>query len=256
MPGIAITREVSSALASCELTHLARAPIDVGVARAQHGVYEHALAEAGYRVERLASGPDTPDSVFVEDMAIVFDELAIVTRPGAESRRAEVSAVADALEPHRALRFIEPPGTIDGGDVLAVGRDVFIGRSTRTNSAAIGQVRRILAPLGYEVREVEVRECLHLKSAVTAIAPRLLLANPQWIDRQAFADYDIVDVDPREPAAANALWLHDRVVFPTAFPRTADRIASRGLRVRMVDASELAKAEGAVTCCSLIVRRL
>ena len=250
---VAITRAVSPSLASCELTHLARVPIDVERAREQHRAYERALAGAGGVVERLDAGPEMPDSVFIEDIAIVLDELAIVTRPGAKSRRVETPAVADALGHYRPLRTIEPPGTVDGGDVLVAGRHVFVGRSTRTNEAAILQMRRILTPLGYTVQALEVRGCLHLKSAVTSLADDVLLVNPEWIDTAAFDRFACVEVDPEEPSAANVLRLHDRVIAPASFPRTAERIARRGFRVQTVDASEVAKAEGAVTCCSLIV---
>jgi dimethylargininase len=130
---------------------------------------------------------------------------------------------------------------------------VFVGRSTRTNAAAVAQMRRILEPLGYTVVEVEVRECLHLKSAVTAIDEHRLLVNPTWIDAAVFAGFSLVEVAPDEPSAANVLRLADRVVAARAFPLTAERIAALGLRVELVDAGELAKAEGAVTCCSLIL---
>jgi dimethylargininase len=250
---IALTREVSSALAVCELTHLERCSIDVELARQQHAAYEHALADAGYTVERLPATAEMPDSVFIEDAAVVVDELAIVTRPGAESRRGEIPAVAEALARYRTVRTIEPPGTIDGGDVLIVGRRVFIGRSTRTNAAAIEQMRRLLAPHGYVVCEADVRGCLHLKSAVTALGDDVLLVNPAWIDTRLFTDFEFVHTDPGEPMAANAVRLPDRIIFPTAFPRTADRIAARGLRLALVDASEVAKAEGAVTCCSVLI---
>jgi dimethylargininase len=248
-----LTREVSAALVQCELTHQCRVPIDLELARRQHAAYEQALRDAGYLVERLPATAEMADSVFIEDVAVVVDELAIVTRPGAESRRAEIPVVADALARYRTVRAIEPPGTIDGGDVLTVGRRMFIGRSTRTNGAGIEQMRRLLAPHGYVVCEVEVRGCLHLKSAVTALADGLLLINPAWLDRRAFTDFEFVDVDPGEAMAANALRLHDRIIYQTAFPRTADRLASRGLRLALVDASECAKAEGAVTCCSVLI---
>jgi dimethylargininase len=251
--GVAITRDVSDELASCQLTHQPRVPIDVGVARAQHRAYEKALAAAGYRVEHLAAAAGMPDSVFVEDIAIVFDELAILTRPGAESRRAEMPAIATALAAHRRLEAIQPPATIDGGDVLVAGRSVFVGQSTRTNQAAVEQLRRILGPHGYTIVEVRVGGCLHLKSAVTALDDHRLLVNPAWIDRAGFGGFIIVEVDPGEPAAANVLRLADRIVAAKAFPRTAERIAALGMTVDAVDASELAKAEGAVTCCSLII---
>jgi len=254
--GIAITRAVSAALGDCELTHLERVPIDVEMARAQHREYEQALREAGYVVEHLESTNEMPDSVFVEDIAVVFDELAIITRPGAESRRIETAAVAGALARHRPLHVIEAPGTIDGGDVLVAGKQVFVGLSTRTNDDAVGQMARLLQPHGYKVREVVVHGCLHLKSAVTTLSDDLLLVNPAWIDSGMFDGFALVDVDTEEPMAANALRLDDRVLYSASFPRTAARLERRGLRVERVPASEVAKAEGAVTCCSLILRSL
>jgi dimethylargininase len=250
---IAITRDVSAAIGSCELTYLERTPIDVGRAREQHAAYARALTGAGYRVERLPGGDDMPDCVFVEDIAIVFDDLAVIARPGAASRRAEVPAIADALARHRAVRYVEAPATIDGGDVLVAGRRVFVGRSSRTNGDAAAELRRLVGPFGYTVCEIEVRDCLHLKSAATAIGDERLLVNPARVDTSAFSDFELVVVDAGEPDAANALRLRDRVIASASFPKTAERLAARGLRVDTVDLSELAKAEGAVTCCSLIV---
>ena len=250
---VAITRAVSPALASCELTHLQRTTIDVERARQQHRAYEQALIAAGGMVQRLESGADMPDAVFIEDTAIVFDELALIARPGAVSRRHETAAVTDALAPYRPIVQIEAPGTVDGGDVLVVGREVFVGLSTRTNNAAVEQMRGALEPHGYAVHPVIVRGCLHLKSAVTALDAGTLLVNPNWIDTERFDRFTCIEVDPEEPSAANALRLPDRIVFPAAFPRTAERLVARGFRLAVVDASELAKAEGAVTCCSLIL---
>jgi dimethylargininase len=249
---VALTREITAAIARCELTHLAREPIDFHAARAQHREYERALGALGCAVTRLPAAPDMPDSVFIEDTAVVVDELAIVTRLGAGSRRHETPAVADALKSHRPLRVIDAPGTVDGGDVLIVDRRVYVGRSGRTNGAGIEQMRAILGPLGYDVTGVEVAGCLHLKSAVTSVGDGLLLINPQWVSRTAFAGCDFIDVDASEPYAANALRIGAAVVFPAAFPRTAQRLERHGVHTRIVDAGELAKAEGAVTCCSLI----
>ena len=253
MPRVALTREVSSSIANCELTHLARVPIDAAAARAQHAAYERALADAEYRVERLAATAEMPDSVFIEDIAIVFDDLAVVTRPGAESRRAEVPAVTDALARYRPLDTISAPGTLDGGDVLRVGTRVFVGVSSRTSRDGIAQLRRILQPRGYTVCEVAITGCLHLKSAVTAASDDTLVVNPDWIPRGAFDGFDMVSTHPDEPMAANVLRLADRLIVAAAFPRTAERLAARGFRITPVDAGELAKAEGAVTCCSLLV---
>lgn len=249
---IALTREVSSSLGRCELTHLARAPIDLQRAREQHREYETALAECGCAVARLAAADDMPDSVFIEDAAIVFPELAIITRPGAESRRMETNAVAEALARHRRLRRIDAPATVDGGDVLVVGHRVYVGRSGRTNDAGVEQMKRALAPYGYDLQAVTVRGCVHLKSAVTALGDDLLLMNPAWAPRDPLASFDRIDVHSGEPFAANALRIGDRIVYPASFPRTQERLERHGLRVRTVETSELAKAEGAVTCCSLV----
>ena len=253
MPIIALTRAVSPAVARCELTHLERTPIDVGIALAQHEAYERCLEAAGCVVHRLDSGADMPDSVFIEDIAVVFDEIAIITRPGAESRRIETPAVADLVARYRPVRRIATPATLDGGDVLAVGRTVFVGISERTNAAGITQLRCSLRPLGYEVREVEVEGCLHLKSAMTAPSDELLLVNRAWIPTAALEGFDAVEVHPDEPFGANVVRLADRVIHAAAFPRTRERIERRGIRVDSVDLSELAKAEGAVTCCSILI---
>jgi dimethylargininase len=250
----ALTREISPAIVRCELTHLARVPIDLDRAHAQHAAYERALGALGCTVERLEAGDEMPDSVFIEDTAVVFDELAIVTRPGAESRRGETEAVAQALHPHRAVVYIEPPATIDGGDVLTIGRSVFVGASRRTNAAAVQQTQRVLAPFGYRVAEVRVEGCLHLKSAVTALDDETLLINPDWVPLDVFGSFRTVRVHRLEPAGANILRVGSKLLYAAAFPRTCDALVTRGYHVGTVDVSELAKAEGAVTCCSLIVR--
>ena len=258
---IALTREVSPAFARCELTHLTREPIDLGLAARQHAAYEALLEELGCVVERVPGEPELPDSVFVEDTAVVVDELAVISRPGAESRRAETASMAVALARHRPLARIEPPATLDGGDVLRVGRRLFVGLSARTNAAGAERLAALLAPLGYEVTTVPLDRCLHLKSGVSEVAAGVLAINPDWIDATAFGGHELIEVDPAEPFAANALRLAvpgaggEVVVMPAAFPRTRARLAARGIEVRALDVSEIAKAEGGVTCCSVLVRR-
>ncbi len=251
---IAITRQISPRFNECELTHLARQPIDLDLARAQHHEYEAALRELGCAVISLPPEPDLPDSVFVEDVALVFDEVAIITRPGADSRKPEAESIARALSPYRTLFTIEAPGTIDGGDVLLVGRTVYVGLSTRSNRSAVEQLQKYLAPYGYTVKVVEVTGCLHLKSAVTQVSEDRLLINPAWVDRSIFGEMRFSEVDESEPSAANAVWIDGTVLYPSSFPKTRRCLEAAGLRLKLVDATEVAKAEGAVTCCSLIFR--
>lgn len=246
---VAITRPVSPAIGDCELTFVERQAIDAARAAAQHDQYEHALARHGCTVVRVAAAPELPDAVFVEDAAIVLDEIAVITRPGAESRRAETASIASALRNYRPLVHIHAPATIDGGDVLRVDRTLYVGRSQRTNAAALEQLQK-LAP-DYEVVAVDFRGCLHLKSAVTQIDERTLLFNPDWIE--AFEGFEMIAVDPTEPFAANALFLHGAIVHAASHARTRRRLEQRGYRVVPVDVSELEKAEAGVTCCSLMV---
>lgn len=248
----ALTRAVSSSIADCELTHVARSPIDLARARAQHAEYLSALVSAGCRVIALPELADHPDAVFVEDAALVLDEVAILTRPGAESRRGEVEAMRTVLANFRPLRSIEAPGTLDGGDVLRLGRTLYVGVTTRTNEAGIAQLRDHLAPFGYSVVAVRVAGALHLKTAVTQVGPQTILVNPSWIDPALFAGYTAIAIDPSEPFAANAVYVNDVVIHSIAFPKTQAILRGAGIRVIGVDASELAKAEGGVTCCSLI----
>jgi dimethylargininase len=249
---VALTREVSPSLGNCELVHLPRVTIDVERARLEHDAYERALADAGCAVERLPAGADIPDSVFIEDVAVVFDELAVITRPGAESRRAETAAVAQALGRYRDLHTLAAPATLDGGDVLVVGRTVFVGQSVRTNRDGIEQLGHILDRHDYTVVGVRIAGCLHLKSAATAVGDNLLLINPRWVSRDALPGADFVDVHPDEPYAANALKIGDTVLYACTFARTRERLEREGVIVRTVEVAELAKAEGAVTCCSLV----
>ena len=252
---IALTRAVSPSLAQCELTHLARNPIDPTRAAAQHCDYERCLTQLGVEVVHLPAMSDLPDSAFIEDTAVVFDELAVITRPGAASRRAETAFVVEALRPYRDLAFIEEPATVDGGDILTIGRQVFVGLSSRTSASGVQQCRQILEPLGYGVTAVAVDGCLHLKSAVTQVAADMLLINRNWVDGGVFHGKRLIEVDPTEPHAANALWVRGAVVFPAAFERTRDRLHELGIAVQPVDVSELAKAEGGVTCCCVLVER-
>lgn len=251
---LAVTRAVSASLPRCELSHLVREPIDVDLAREQHRGYEQALAEAGAEVMALPAEDLYPDAVFVEDGAVVTDEVAVITRPGAASRRGEVESLARALADHRALIRLEAPATLDGGDVLRLGRRVFVGRTPRTNAEGFAALRAALAPFKYELRSVEPSGCLHLKSAVAAVADDALLVNPRWVDPEAFSGTEILAVPEEEPAAANLLRVGETLLVSDAYPRTLEMLARRGFNPRPVAVSEFHKAEGGLTCLSILFR--
>jgi dimethylargininase len=248
----AITRAVSPGIVNCELTFVARQAIDLEKARAQHRAYELLLEKLGARVHSLPAEADLPDSMFVEDPAIVLDELAVIMPLGTEARRGEAHSLAQALARFRKLEYVGLPGTMEGGDILRVGRKLFAGLSGRTNAEGIRQLAAILAPHNYEVVAVPVTDCLHLKSAVTHLGRNTLLANRAWFDSAPLAGFEWIDVDPEEPHAANALAVGGTVIFPSSFPRTRGRIEARGFLVTPLDISELHKAESGLTCSSLI----
>jgi dimethylargininase len=257
---IAITRQVSPAINQCELTHLMREPIDYQRACAQHKQYQDALRSLGMKVITLDTEADLPDSVFVEDVALVLDECAVMLNPGASSRRPEVASVERALAPYREIFRIQPPGTVDGGDILRIGKTIYIGLSSRSTEDAIEQMKAILESRNlkvtdkYQVQAVNVMGCLHLKSAVTQVSEDTLLINPEWVSKQAFPNMHFIEVDPSEPYAANAVLVDDTIIYPSSFPKTRAKLEQAGINLLIVDADELAKAEGAVTCCSLIFK--
>lgn len=248
----AIVRPPSPALARCELTYLERQPIDPDLALRQHAAYIGCLRDLGVRVVALPPEPDLPDATFVEDTAVVVDEVAVVTIPGASSRRAEVEAVAAALAPYRPLRRLTSPATLDGGDVLRLGRAFYVGVGGRTNHAGIAQLRDALGPFGYEVTAVEPHDCLHLKSAATWLGGNTVLLNPGWVDPDTFAGVDALPVAPDEPFAANTLTIGGVTLLPSGFPKTQSLLERRGHTVQTLDVSELQKAEAALTCLSLL----
>jgi dimethylargininase len=252
--GIAVMRGVPPTLADGERSFVPREPIDLDLAVAQHAAYADLLRALGLEVVELAADPALPDCCFVEDVAVVLDEMALLTMPGAVSRRREISAAETALAPFRSLERTALPATIEGGDVLRMGRTLFVGRSARTNEAGIARLSAVAEPLGYRVRAVTVTGCLHLKSAVTALDDERLLANPQWVDMSPFAGMGVIQVDADEPGAANVLRVGGLVVVHPGFPRTLDRIDALGYAVRPLDVSEFVKAEAAITCKSLLFR--
>lgn len=250
---VALVREVSPHLADCTLTHLGRVAIDIDRASAQHRAYCEALRSLGARVEAIAPLPDAPDGVFVEDTAVVVDEVAVIARPGVASRVGETDTTATALTPYRRLLRLSDEASLEGGDVMRVGRTLYVGRSGRTNQAGVNQLGALLAPWGYLVHGVDLDGCLHLKTACTFVPPHYVLANPAWVDPQIVAGLTRVAVADDEPFAANTLTLGEVTLVASQCPRTAAILRARGVVTREVDLSELAKAEGALTCSSLIV---
>ncbi len=248
----AITRAVSPSLVDCELSFIDRKPIDLSMAQAQHRAYEKLLEKLGAHVVSLPAEAELPDSMFVEDPAIVLDELAVILPLGTDSRRREAPSLASALSKFRKLEYIKLPATLEGGDVLRIGRKLFVGLTKRSNLEGIRQLAAILAPHKYEVIPVSVTGCLHLKSAVTYLGQNTLLANRAWFDPAPLAGYNWIDVDPAEPHASNALALGGTLIFPASFPRTLSRLQSSGFSVTPLDISELQKAESGLTCSSLL----
>jgi dimethylargininase len=249
---VAITRAVSPEINRCELAFLPRQPIDVKKAIEQHGEYEACLRDLGVNVISLPAEPGLPDCMFVEDPAVVVDEVAVMTRMGAESRRREAERLAPILGRFRPLRWLRDPATLEGGDVLRIGRTLFVGQSARTNAAGLVQLESLLEGFGYSVRPVEVCGCLHLKSACCALGDRTILANRDWVNTDAFAGFRISSVPPEEPRAANVLTIGGTALVPAAYSATAGLVEELGWNVRRLDISELMKAEAGLTCSSIL----
>lgn len=258
----ALVRRPAPALAEhCELTFLARAAMSFARLERQHVAYRNALAAAGADVVVLDAIDTLPDSVFVEDAAVILDDIVVLTRPGAVSRRPEIDRIESAVTHQRAnVARIRAPGTLEGGDVLRIGRRLFVGLTTRTNREGIAQLAAIVQPYGYKAIQVPVAGTLHLKTACTALDAHTLLLNPAWLvggaDVAAFAGFETIAVDANEPFAANVLPVGASLVANAAFPRTLERVSAHaqraGLRVVPVDISEFGKAEAGLTCMSLV----
>ncbi len=248
----AITHKVSARINECELTHLERTHIDVATAQRQHDDYCSTLAELGVSVIALDGNEAYPDSVFVEDAAVVVDEIAVICSPGAASRRGETDLIERELSKHRETYRIRLPATIDGGDVLRVEKKVFVGLSSRTNLQGFGEMRKALSAFGYIVEAIETKGSLHLKSACTAISDETLIVNPEWIDTSLLAGSRLVPTAPGEERSANVLRIGDTVCVQAGFPRAVEAIEKLGEKIRLIDASELAKAEAGLTCSSIV----
>ncbi len=250
---IALTRSPGPELAQCELTFVERAPIEYERALEQHASYRAALKELGAEVVNLPALSGAPDATFVEDPALVLDDIALLTRPGAESRLAEGASLGEALSAWRSLEAMEAPGTLDGGDVLRIGDVLYVGQSSRTDHAGLKQLAHRVLPHGLRVKAVHVEGSLHLKTACTWLGGNTLLVNPGWVDTERLDGYELLEIDPSEPFAANVLRIGGGVVIAASAARTAERVEALGIKVIQVDLSEFEKAEGGPTCLSLLV---
>lgn len=251
---VAITHVPSPHMNDALRTFIDVRPIDLDRALLQHAEYRRVLERAGAQVVLLETNLAYADAVFVEDTAVVLDEVAILTSMGAPSRRDEPRGIESELRRHRdEVVRMEAPATLEGGDVLRVRRTLFAGATARTNAAGIDALRRIAGRFGYEVRTVAVDGCLHLKTACTALPDGTLLVSPRWIDARDLAGFPVLQVAGGEPDGANVLLIGGRVVMGAAHPRTVDLVRARGFEVDVVDLSEFAKAEGSATCLSILV---
>jgi dimethylargininase len=250
---LALTHLPSPNLGHGLRTHVARRPIDHDLAVRQHEAYCQMLRACGAEVRTLDVNRDLPDGTFLEDTAVVLDEVAVLASMGAEERRAELVAIEAELRHHRVLHRIELPALLEGGDVLLVGRTLLVGLSCRTDSAGVHAFEAIVRRYGYRVVPVPVRGCLHLKTACTALPDGRLLVNPAWVEMAALRGFEILRVPEGEPWAANTLPINRTVCLAAEHARTADLLRQQGYDVRSVPLSEFAKAEGGVTCLALLV---
>ncbi len=248
---IALTHVPSATMEAGERTHVPPSPIDHALALAQHAAYVQTLRDCGADVVVLDVNDDCPDGTFLEDTAVVLDEVAVLGSLGVRSRRVEAERMEPVLRQYREVVRIDPPGTLEGGDVLRIGRRLLVGRSSRTNAAGVESVARIAARYGYTVEAISVRGCLHLKTACTALPDGRLLVNPCWVNLTAAPS---VPVHESEPWSANIVLVQGQVLANAAHPRTTALLHKLGHPIHEVDISEFAKAEGGVTCLSLLLQ--
>ena len=247
-PRAVLVRPLSATYADC--LRADPLPIDLELARAQHAAYVAAIRASGLEVVEIPAAEALPDAVFVEDPIVVLGVRALVTRPGAPSREAEVASVAEAVGNWcQELRLAPFSARLDGGDVLRVGARIFVGRSRRTNAEGIASLAALAREEGIETVEIPVRAGLHLKSAATLASPDLCLVDPGAVDPSAFWGLEVLKVD--EPAGANVLHLGPLTLVSAAAPRTAEALARRGIPVQVLDVGEIHKGDGALTCCSI-----
>lgn len=251
---VALVRIPASNLDEGELTHLERRPVDKARADEQWDNYCAALVAEGWETVEVDAAPELADSVFVEDAVVFFGDLAVITSPGAESRRPEIEAVERTVRgiPGITIVRIDGPGTLDGGDVLKVDSTVYVGASSRTNAEGIRQLRALLTPHGYSVVAVPVTKGLHLKSTMTALPDGTIIGDPTLVDVPSLFPA-FLPVPEREGVAVVEL-SGESLLMASSAPKTAEMLSGLGYRVVTVDISEFEKLEGCVTCLSVRVR--
>lgn len=246
-----LVHKPSKNLQDCELTYLESEKIDYEKALNQHEDYCQMIKQCGAQLEVLDENINLADSVFVEDPIIVFDELAVLTSMGVESRRAESDLLEKYFKEKKEVKKIQLPSKIEGGDVLIINKKVYVGVSARTNIEAINELESILKPFEYEVKAVKVHGCLHLKTGCTALDENTILINPNWVDASAFEDYKLINIPSEEPFAANIMKINDFICMNECFPKTIDLVKSLNYKVKTTNISEFVKAEAGLTCMSV-----
>jgi dimethylargininase len=230
-----------------------RPRIDVGLARAQHDTYRQQLEAAGYAIEQVPTDPEYPDCVFIEDTAVIIGSTAVITRPGAASRRGETGPVAVALREHFPLVEVETPGTIDGGDVFIMRDVVYVGRSGRTNQEGIDQLKSVATDQGLDLVAVGVHDALHLKSVVLPVDDETLVVTPNAVDETALVGFRLVFEANSERHRFSALPLRDgRLLVTSGAPETAAALEATGHDVVPIDVSQIQMADGGLTCMSIL----
>ncbi len=217
----------------------------------QHQAYVEALKSIGLTVIELDPLPDYPDAHFVEDTAVVTPEVAIITNPGAPSRQGEEKSIASVLEQYRQIEHIQAPGTIDGGDVLMIGKHFLIGISERTNQQGAEQIGRILEKYGNTHTTIPVGAGLHFKSSVNIVSNNTLVVTQDFVNHEALKAYNKIAVDHKESYAANTLWINDHLLVPKGFPNTNTKLEALGRPIVELDVSEMQKMDGGLTCLSI-----
>jgi len=247
----AITRPTGAELLNCELTHIDRIPIDVERACAQHDEYLDVLVSLHVSVVELARLPGHPDAVFVEDTALVLPEVAVLLRPGAESRRGEVPSMAAVLAGYHDCMAMEAPAVLDGGDVIVFGKRILVGETTRSNEIGIRALADLVEPFGYSVAGVPVRDVLHLKSAATVVDEETVIVYPAHVDL-GFLGARLLEAHPDEPQGANVARVGNTLLADASAPRTIEMLASHADTIVAVHVDEFGKAEGAISCKGVI----